>query len=311
MLSRVADGLYWMSRYFERAAHCARVLEATHNLMLDPTRISVDQRWMRALSFLGLSDLEERPDPESAIVRLATDNKNRSSIVSCITAARENAGQVREEISAEMWEQLNRLYHEVTRPLQETRDDSQSMALIGTVRDGSYKFHGITEATMNHGQSWNFIQLGRFTERACAVSLLLDAYFSTDAPASDLDWLCLLSSCGAFEAYCKVYTADLKPGSIAEFLLLNTEFPFSVRYSAERMHTALDGITGRFSTKKTETIEKTIGRLLASVSFTDIAEVVGGDLHLYLNRIIDQCRRLHSAVNNIYIEYPIEAVFQI
>ena len=113
MLSRVADSLYWMSRYFERADNCARAIEATHSLMLSRGEFSHDQRWYRALTGLGLPSDARDQDPQVAIGRLAADRQIRASIVSCITGARENASQVREEISSEMWERLNRLFHEV------------------------------------------------------------------------------------------------------------------------------------------------------------------------------------------------------
>src|SRR3990170_127341 len=125
MLSRVADSLYWMSRYFERADNCARVIDATHSLMLNRTVVGTDQRGFRALTCMGMPPDGCDDDPEAAIGRLALDQGNRSSIVACVAAARENASQVREEISSEMWEQLNRLYHEVTRP------DVDVMRLVG------------------------------------------------------------------------------------------------------------------------------------------------------------------------------------
>lgn len=309
MLSRVADSLYWMSRYFERANHCARVLDATHNLMLNPAKISPEQRWYRALLFLGLPTQPETLDPEQAIAKIATSTENRSSLVSCITAARENAAQVREEISSEMWEQLNKLYHDVAQSTIDPDDDTEPLRLVGAVREGSYKFHGITDGTMNHGEGWHFIQLGKYSERACAVSVLLDAYFSTNTTGTELDWLGLLSSSAAFEAYCKVYTADLKPGAIAEFLLLNSEFPYSVRYSAERMHRALEAITERFS-YKAERIDRIIGRLRASLTYAQIDDIMAGDLHAYLNSVIEQCHNLHAALHEAFIEYPIEAAFE-
>jgi uncharacterized alpha-E superfamily protein len=322
MLSRVADSLYWMSRYFERAGHCARVLQATHNLMLDPAKITADERWLRALAFIGFPKIHEELDPEMAIIRLAMDPGNRSSIVACISGARDNASQVREEISSEMWEHLNRLYHDVTQPVWKMPvgedaasfrgdDEAEAMRRASEVREGTYKFHGITDLTMNHDEGWHFIQLGKATEHACSVSILLDAYFSTSAPATDLDWLCLLTSCGAFEAFCRAYTADLKPANIAELLLLHPEFPFSVRYSAEQMYEASQALTANFSAPGTSTIERIIGRLRSSVSFVEVEEVTGGDPHKYLNNIIEQCTKLHAAVNDIYIEYPIEAVFEI
>src|SRR6188472_4296854 len=112
MLSRVADSLYWMSRYFERADNIARVIDATHSLMLSRVEVATDQRWFRALNAVGLQAEAGTTDPQEAIRRLAADISHRASMMSCLAAARENASQVREEISSEMWEQLNRLYHQ-------------------------------------------------------------------------------------------------------------------------------------------------------------------------------------------------------
>ena len=102
MLSRVADSLYWMSRYFERADHCARVLDANYNLMLNPSKASTEQRWHRITASLGLGANATEIDPLKAMTLLTSDLSTRSSIVSCIATARENASQVREQISSEM-----------------------------------------------------------------------------------------------------------------------------------------------------------------------------------------------------------------
>ncbi|MBV9760950.1 MAG: alpha-E domain-containing protein [Acidobacteriaceae bacterium] len=308
MLSRVADSLYWMSRYFERADHCARVLEANYNLMLNPSKASTEQRWHRITSSLGLGAQASSVDPQTAMMRLTSDPNTRSSIVSCITTARENASQVREQISSEMWERLNQLFHETAQSRVNFHADP--LRLVTLVREGSYVFYGVTDATMSHGEGWQFIQLGRSMERACALSILLDAYFSEADGADDLDWVGLLSSCGAFEAYCKVYTADLAPGRVAEFLLLNPEFPFTVRHSADRMHTALEAISDTSSSRKIAVIQRIIGKLRSSLAYAQIDDILSRDMHFYLNGVIDQCRALHAAVHQLYIEYPIETALE-
>ena len=310
MLSRVADSLYWMSRYFERADNCARVIDATHSLMLSRALVGADEGWFRALACVGMPPDAHVDDPQVTMGRLAADPGNRSSIVSCVAAARENASQVREEISAEMWEQLNRLFHEVGRFEIEPEDDEAVMRLVAEVRAGAYSFYGVTETTMSHGEGWRFVQLGKFTERACAVSLLLDAYFSTDTRADDLDWVALLASCAAFDSYCKVFTADLQPARIAKFLLVHPEFPYSVRYSIERMHESLLAIIAQSSGRQRARIERIIGRLRASLAYTPVAELLSGDLHAFLNGVLEQCRALHAAVHETYIDYPIEVAFQ-
>ena len=108
MLSRVADSLYWMSRYFERADNASRVLEATYGLILNPAKFSTDERWFKAVT--SLAPGSANVDPQGALFLLVADPEGAFSIVKCIGGARENARQVREEISSEMWEHLNRLF---------------------------------------------------------------------------------------------------------------------------------------------------------------------------------------------------------
>ena len=248
-------------------------------------------------------------DPQRALFLLVADPEGAFSIVKCIGGARENARQVREEISYEMWEHLNRLFHDVNGFELRPDDDAGAMRVVTLVREGSYRFSGVTAATMNHDEAWHFIQLGKYIERACNLCVLLDAYFVADKHADDLDWVGLLSSCTAFEAYCKACTAELKPERIANFLLLKPEFPYSVRYSLDRMHEALTAIRDLSLSRRTEKIERLIGRLRSMVAYVQVNEILAG-MHKYLLAIIDQCRELHAAVNELYIEYPIEVAFQ-
>ena len=309
MLSRVADSLYWMSRYFERADNAARVLKATYGLILNPAKFSTEERWFRAVSSLAPGAASNNVDPQRALFSLVGDPDGTFSIVKCISAARDNARQVREEISSEMWEHLNRLFHDVTGSELLPDDDAGAMRVVTLVREGSYRLSGITAATLNHDEAWHFIQLGKYMERATNLCILLDAYFVVGKHADDLDWVGLLSSCAAFEAYCKACTAELKPERIANFLLLKPEFPYSVRYSMDHMQHALSAISNLSLSRRTQKVERLSGRLRSMVTYVQIGEIIGG-LHKYLAGIIEQCRELHAAVHELYIDYPVEVAFQ-
>lgn len=309
MLSRVADSLYWMSRYFERADNAARVLEATYGLILNPAKFSTEERWFRAVSSLAPGAASGNVDPQRALFLLVADPEGAFSIVKCISGARENARQVREEISSEMWEHLNRLFHDVTGSELQAGDDAAAMRTVRLVREGSYRFKGVTDATMSHDEGWHFIQLGKYIERAHNLCVLVDSYFTIDKHADDLDWVGLLSSCAAFEAYCKACTAELRPERIADFLLLKPEFPYSVRYSLDRMHQALTSISNLSLSRRTEKIERLIGRMRSMVAYVQVEEVML-KLHKYLAEIIEQCRQLHAATHEVYIEYPIDVAFE-
>src|SRR5262249_54688675 len=158
MLSRVSDSLYWMSRYLERAEHTARVMNVQLNLMLERGAGSDEQYWARVLRSLGIEmTAEEEAQAPSLAQSLIRETSNRASIVSCVSPARENARQVREQISSEMWEQLNRLFHSV-RLAKDGGAAWDAREFLQSVKEGAHLFQGITDSTMTHGEGWQFIQ---------------------------------------------------------------------------------------------------------------------------------------------------------
>ena len=276
----------------ERAQHTARLIDAALGFMLDQSPQLIERRWQRTLRSLhvheprGASQREllddGNVDAYALAHRLAFDASNELSIFSCVRAARENARQVREEISGEMWECLNRLYLDVreARPALEGSTPGMTQVLGGRaqtmnsrnalqtldgktqifwrqpheffsrVQRSAFEFEGATDATMRHEEGWLFIQIGRGLEQAAKTTALLNTYFSE--PRSDaeetaihegnLKWTALLKSCAAFEPYCRAYSPSISPNDIAQFLLLDATFPRSVRASALRIETALHSI---------------------------------------------------------------------
>ena len=305
-----------MSRYLERAEHTARVLDVNLNLMLEQSPDPDGRRWERLLKSLSKAAPASTVSDAYGITQTLTfDPENAASIVACITAARENARQVREQISSEMWEQLNELYLQVKRVKLDDIWRGEPHEFFQAVKAGAHLFQGITDSTMNHGQGWHFIQVGRFIERACATAMLLDVQFSAlaDSPVREveagdyMEWVGFLKSFTAFEAYCKVYSADLKPDLIAEFLLLNAEFPRSIRFAAEMMHAGLSAIAETTRTSKSGRANRLTGRFRAALGFGQIDEIIEGGLHHYLEDIQRQCAQIHTAIYQIYIAYPIES----
>ncbi len=313
MLSRVAESLYWMSRYLERAEHTARLLDMNLNLCLDRTPASNEGRWRRMVALLHGPKLPDTPIDMYAITQALTfDPSNAASIVTCINAARENARQVREQCSSEMWEQLNQLFLDIKGTSIERIWEQEPWAFFRSVKDGSHLFQGITDSTMSHGQGWEFIEIGRSLERAGAVAALVDNHYSAFAERDPswneyLEWVGLLKGCTAFEAYCKVHTAELRPERIAEFLLLNAEFPHSVRYSVDKVKASLDAVAAVTDGRKAARVNRLAGRLTAALSYGQIDEIVEGGLHAYLDDIRRQFDQLHTAIQQTYIAYSIES----
>jgi uncharacterized alpha-E superfamily protein len=307
MLSRVADSLLWMSRYLERAEHTARVLNVQSSLMLEPGAGSDERRWARVLQSLGIeTPVEGSPGTVAQFLILATGSP--SSIISCIVAARENARQVREQISSEMWEQLNRLFHAV-----KLADQAGDMGdFLKSIQEGVHLFQGITDSTMSHGEGWHFIQAGRYLERVIAVSTLVSVHFREfrgegRREVEPLEWIGLLRCCTGFEAYCKVHTAEIDPDRIADFLVLNAVFPHSVRFAADALAGSLKQIGQEVSSRRTSRVERIAGKMQATLAYGQMDEILSAGLQPYLDLVRRQCLQVYGVVYQTYISYPVEA----
>lgn len=315
MLSRVADSLYWMSRYLERAEHTARLVDVSLNIMLEQGQSATAEHQQMLLRSLNFTLGEDAPplDDALAIARVITfDTQNSNSVVSCIMTARENARQVREEISSEMYEQLNRLYLKVRSAQALSEWNAQPYEFFTDVKEGSHLFQGVTDDTLSHGEAWQFIRLGRALERANATVRLLRAHCASIAHEEEwapnyTEWIGLLRSCTCFEAYCRQYTADIKPRSIIEFLLLDHEMPRSVRFCTDRIEAALQAIaedTGRRG--KDTRLQRVAGKLRATLEFNSVDDILNGDLPDYLDEVANQCGQIHAALFSTYIRYTLD-----
>jgi uncharacterized alpha-E superfamily protein len=314
-----------MSRYLERAEHTTRLLDVNLNLMLDETASSADRRWQRVLQALGKpKDVFWKGDPYALVRTLSFDTDNKASILSLLITARENSRHVREQISTEQWHRLNSLYLQVTRPeikrLPEPGagdyEPEQPTEFLQQVMEAVHQFQGVSDSTMSHGEGWQFIQVGRFIERASATAALLEAYHDDlwggthlDKPEGNeyLDWMGLLRSATAFEAYCKVYTADLTPERILEFLLLDEEFPHSLRFSIDSLQHALEAIQQASGKSRGDQLRRLAGRLQSSLSYSGVEEILEGDVIAYLRGIQAQCHEIHKTIYELYIDYSIQA----
>jgi uncharacterized alpha-E superfamily protein len=320
MLSRVADSLYWMSRYLERAENTVRQLDVTMSLMLDPGGASAESRWNRLLSSLGdPAGLAWSGDLESMAHTLIFDSVNPWSVTFCVSAARENARQVREEISTEQWQRLNRMYHQIHSAQAQAQFRASVNDVLASIVDGIHLFKGVSDTTMIHGQGWQFIRLGRYLERAYATATLLEVY-QPDlfcAPEREhsgyqyLEQVGLLRCCTAFEAYCQVYTADISADRILEFLLLNRDFPHAIRYAVDCIRSAVEAIQRSGARRPPEDLTAGIGRLHAMLGYTTIGEILAGNPGAFLHSIRQQCIRIHELVYRFYVHYSIQSALAI
>lgn len=316
MLSRVADNLYWMSRYLERAEHTSRLVDINLTLMLDELGERSDRRWRRVLTALAYKGEKlVLGDGYQAARELAYSRDNAASVTWLIGAARENARQVREQISSTQWQRLNRLFLEVTRMETLGTEEATLSDFFQSVQDGIHLFQGVTDSMMSHGEGWNFIRMGRYIERAQASVNLLKV-FQRDFGATKekiaesseyLEWIGLLRSLGSFEAYCTTYTADVQPDRVMEFLLLNPEFPHSVRYAIDSLYGAIEEVQGESRSRRAAALSRVAGRLQSSLSYGQISEILARSVQDYLQSILSQCHEIHELIYEIYIHYSIES----
>ena len=320
MLSRVADSLYWMSRYLERAENTVRQLDVTMSLMLDTGGASAEMRWQRLMASLGKpTGMDWNGDFETMARNLFFDSLNPASITFCVNGARENARQVREEISSEQWQRLNRLFHQMHAPQAQTQFRSNINDALASVVDGIHLFKGVSDTTMIHGQGWQFIRLGRYLERAYATATLLEVYQpvlfqqaeSDQAGYQYLELVGLLRCCTSFEAYCQVYTADLTPDRILEFLLFNRDFPHAIRYCVDGIRHAIESIQRTGGRRPPDELAAVIGRLHAMLGYTTIGEILAGDAAGFLHTIREQCMRIHELIYRYYVHYSIQSALAV
>lgn len=318
MLSRVADSLYWLARYIERAENNARILDVNLQVTLDDDSSGEDAdriAWEPILATLEDLKLFKKlyaitnADTVCDFVTFAKENPN--SIRSCVAAARENARTVREFISSEMWERINSLYLWIN--ATETRQLYAGSAIdfYRHVVDYAHQFHGTTDATLTHGEGWNFLLVGKYLERADSASRILDLKYHILLPSDErvggnvdtVQWQAVLKSCSAFEAFRKLHPGQVTPWSVAEFILLHDSFPRSIRYCADRLDEALHRISGCDRAHFTNEAERLSGRLFSDLNYARIDDIMNSGLHEYLDGIQRRLIDISAATRKQYCEW--------
>lgn len=309
MLSRVANSIYWLNRYIERAENVARFIDANYHMTLDIPD-SAGNQWQPLINTTGdhelFAELYGKADRANAIEFLVFERHNPNSIYSCIRAARENARSVREYISSEMWEQINTFYLMVNAAASSTVMDLPHKFFMD-IMIASHTFIGITDSTMNHGEGWHFGRMGRMLERADKTTRILDVKYyillpSVDYVGSSYDsllWGALLRSASAFEMYRKRH-GRINPNKIVDFLLLDAHFPRAVHYCIITAIISMNSITGSPRGTFVNQAEQRLGRLLAEFNFASLDEVFDVGLHEYLDQTQTRINEVGSAIREAF-----------
>jgi uncharacterized alpha-E superfamily protein len=310
MLSRVANSIYWMCRYIERAENVARFISVNLNLLLDMPS-EEGKHWKPVVMTTGDQEIFEKKDPnysQEAVIRFLTfDRDYQNSIVRCLGAARENGRSIREIISSEMWEHLNNFYLELTskQSLKMALEDPHRFFKIIQMR--SHLFTGLMDCTMSHGEAWNFARIGMMMERADKTSRILDVkYFMllpqinlVNAPIDHVQWMAVLKSASAFEMFRKEHH-NITPRKVADFLIFDTQFPRSIRHCINKAKICLHRITGTPAGAAMNLAEKKLGRIQADIEYTDIEDVFEIGLHEYLDDLQARLNEVGDAIGTTF-----------
>jgi uncharacterized alpha-E superfamily protein len=318
MLSRIAESLFWLARYIERAEGTARILDVNYHMLLEQSQQSYRLRWEPLIIMAGEEDrfrkLYKEVNAENVFEFLAFRHDNPSSIVQCISKARENARTIRDRISREMWEDINGLFYLANGYVPSEEIAAGPHRFCDKIKFGAHRFHGVTDSTLPHDEGWDFLRVGWALERAEMTARLVDVQYHNllDTPSSTgaLDnhqWMAVLRSVGAYEAYHRQYPPPIEPEKVAEMLILNPQHPHSIRFSASEVQAGLRAISGSGRGSYANEAERLAGRLVERLSYDRISEIFEQGLHGYLNDVLRISGSIGEDIARTYFYYAVVA----
>ena len=315
MLSRTADHLFWMSRYTERAENTARMLDVNYQTSLLPQSTTVAQAGWQGL--LSISELKpayaakygDSINPRDVMDFMVRDEKNSSSIISCLKNARENARAVRGTLTTEVWETQNQTYLEVFRMLRNGDFERDPGQFFEWVKFRSHLSRGVTVGTMLQDEAFHFLRLGTFLERADNTARLVDVKFHSfqgdflgvpneeDQEYDFYHWSAILRSVSGFEVYRKVYRDVIKPERVAELLILRADMPRSLLGCLNEVMHTLAMVTSDASSET----QRRAGKLRADLQFARIDEILATGLHAFLTQFLDRVNELGTHISREFL----------
>lgn len=314
MLSRIADSLFWISRYMDRAENAARLLDVTYHMLLEEEVQSSSLRWDAVIRITGNRELFDTFYPEASPRNvgefLLFSQGNRNSVVSCISRVRENARTIRDRLSREMWENVNGLYHRM-REIQGSEEERGDIHnLCREIITASHAFNGITDSTLPHDEGWYFLQAGRALERAEHTARVIDVEYQaiagskpTPAQGGHYQWRAVLKSVAAAEMYGREYRSWIEPQKVAELLILNKEHPRSIRFNIAWLQLSLRAVSGALPHSYMNEAERLTGKLHDALVYDRIEDIFDRGLHEFLQELTRTCRKIGNEIAYTYFHY--------
>ncbi len=322
MLSRVAESIFWMSRYLERAENTARFLEVNWHMSLDQAPNQEFQQWEPLVQATGddkaFAERYDQPIKQNVIQFLSLDTEYLNSIISCLRAARENARSVRDIISTELWEQINLLHHDVEEIARNPEDlNNNPYDFCREVKLRGMLLGGTANDTMNHTEAWHFYRLGRLLERADKTSRILDVKYFILLPDinyvgtafDDIQWAALLRTTDALNAYRQHY-GRITPRQIAKFLILGRDFPRSVLHCLLKAEHSVHSIGHTSLDRYHNDAEWRLGQLVAKLSYTTVDQIFQQGLHEFTDELQTEMNAVDSAIAETFFGASIQTQSQ-
>ncbi|MBL7814503.1 MAG: alpha-E domain-containing protein [Saprospiraceae bacterium] len=311
MLSRIADSLFWMTRYVERTDGILRMLKINFITSLDRTGEG-GFSWQPVLKvFAHLPDEQLKAFSHSSddVLRyMITSRENNNSIRNIIARARENARGMQDHITKEAWECMNEFYHYVNSPdIEKAIERDEQVVMLSRLIERCLLYYGVMEVTMPRGQGWNYMNLGKFIERGIQTVDILDVKFNDisynlDDPMDIPYYRNLLLSLSGYELYLKSYRTGLDSQNVVDMALLNTDFPRSVLYCLIRLDRTIRGMTHE-NMEATPQLQKIIGRLRSAVEYSDMDTIAEKGLHDFLAEVKNDLYGFSNALSRSYFAY--------
>jgi uncharacterized alpha-E superfamily protein len=299
MLSRVADCLFWMGRYLERSEQMARQLDVTRDILVDmaePDPAGARAEWQATLASLCVPDLP--------LESLVLDSTEPSSLISCVSQARENARQVREIIANDIWERINLAHWNLIETCRELRNETALTRTFGDTLLTTATLDGLVDASMVRGDAWVFLKLGKWVERLDRIGRCVQARWQQSAHTGsstqkNVISVVMLKSLGALEAYRKVSPTKVERRTVLAFLLFQPKLPRSLRFCARESANLVSEIS-HLSQGASASVTRSFGRLASQLEHGDVDEVMINGPEHFLGDALRNAGQASSLLQSSY-----------
>lgn len=309
MLSRVAETLYWVSRYIERAENIARLVNVNNMLLMDLPK-GVNAGWEPLIDIIGARQAFEKTHldySEQKVLRyLLVGSDNHSSILNSITFARENARTIRDVIPRDVWEEINLLYYFTKDNQHEGLSKRGRFNYLKEIIESAHLIFGSFDATINHDQGYTFIRFGSIIERADMTSRILDIRSETlitteeAKPFENIQWISLLRSLSAYQMYRKQMGVRVQRSDVIEFIMHSEVFPRSILFCLYELKDLIESLL------HSKEIIKVIDEAIKELKFKDVRALKNGYLHKYIDQIQISLAGIHHELAESYFIKPAE-----